>query len=67
MIVVAFLCVGPLALPMVWFHPRYDWTRKLIGTIVMLAASWLLWVALRDAYGRLNTQMQDLQALLGQS
>lgn len=33
-VVVAFILVGPLALPMVWFHPRYSLTKKTVITIV---------------------------------
>lgn len=32
-IVIAFLFVGPLALPFVWFHPRYKKTTKIIVTV----------------------------------
>jgi len=35
-IVIALLCIGPLALPMVWFNPRYKITVKLIVTLVVL-------------------------------
>lgn len=35
-IVIAHLCVGPLALPLVWFNPRYKITKKLVVTVIVL-------------------------------
>lgn len=36
-VVVALLCAGPLALPWVWFHPRYSHrTKWLVSLGVML-------------------------------
>lgn len=64
-IVTAFLCVGPLALPLVWINPRYDAAKKILGTVLMLAASWLLWVLMKDSYDRFMTQYRDLKAAMG--
>ena len=35
-IVIAFLCIGPLALPMVWFNPRFSQKTKIIVSIVTI-------------------------------
>ena len=35
-IVIAFLSVGPLALPMVWFNPRFSQKTKIIVSIVTI-------------------------------
>ncbi len=48
-IVIAFLCVGPLALPLVWFHPRLSRKVKLVVSIVMLVLSYILAVLLADS------------------
>jgi len=32
-LVTAFLCVGPLAMPLVWFHPRFSRKTKIIVTV----------------------------------
>jgi len=34
-IVIVFLFVGPFALPLVWFHPRYKKTSKIIVTVIV--------------------------------
>ncbi len=40
--VVAFLFVGPLALPLLWFNPRRSLRYKLIGTFIVVAVTALL-------------------------
>ena len=34
-VVIAFLFIGPFALPLVWFHPRYKKTSKIIVTVIV--------------------------------
>jgi len=34
--VMAFLCVGPIALPLVWLNPRYKRSKKILITIITL-------------------------------
>lgn len=41
-IVIAFLCIGPLALPMIWFNPRFGWKRKIIVTIIVIVLTYYL-------------------------
>ncbi len=40
-IVIALLCVGPLALPLIWWRPNTTRAWKIGLTIVILALSWL--------------------------
>lgn len=42
-LVIAFLCVGPLALPLAWLNPTYTRLKKIVITIIMLAATYFLW------------------------
>ncbi|MDY0189221.1 MAG: zinc ribbon domain-containing protein [Desulfuromonas sp.] len=42
-IVIALGCIGPLALPMIWWHPSMTRTWKIISTLVILLLSWLLY------------------------
>lgn len=42
MLVVAFLCVGPFAIPLVWINPRFSVNKKIIISIIMLAVTVLL-------------------------
>ena len=41
-IVIAFLSVGPLALPLVWLNPRFSRKTKVIVTIIIIILSWYL-------------------------
>ena len=41
-IVVAILCVGPFALPLVLFNPKYKTTTKIIVTVVVIVLTILL-------------------------
>src|SRR3989338_656525 len=41
-IVVGFLCVGPLALPLVWFNPRYHTVKKMVITAASLVLTYFL-------------------------
>ena len=60
-IVIAILCVGPLALPLVWFHPRYKMITKAVITVVVIAITILASMLM----GRMYTQTMDQLRSLG--
>jgi hypothetical protein len=41
-IIIAVSCVGPLALPLIWWHPKISRAWKVGLTIGILVLSWLL-------------------------
>ena len=41
-LVFSFLALGPLALPLVWFHPFYSLRKKTLLTVVVLALTYAL-------------------------
>ena len=41
-LVISFLCVGPLMLPLIWWHPKMTRARKIALTVVVLVASLIL-------------------------
>ena len=41
-VVLGLLCLGPLALPLVWFNPRYKVATKIVVTLVVAAGTALL-------------------------
>lgn len=60
-VVFAFLCVGPLALPLIWFNPQTKPAWKIGLTIGILLLSWAFYQttmeslhALKDYYKLLN-------------
>ncbi len=62
-LVVAFLCVGPFALPLVWFHPRYNNKVKLIVTAIVLILSYFLGLLLADAIKNITNYYQQLSGM----
>jgi hypothetical protein len=62
-LILAFLCVGPLALPLLWWRPNTSNVTKIWGTAAVLAFTWLLVVVFIKAvrsiteYYALITQM----------
>ncbi|MBU1888249.1 MAG: zinc ribbon domain-containing protein [Candidatus Omnitrophica bacterium] len=49
-IIILFLCVGPLALPLVWANPRFSRNTKLIITVIAAIVTYFLWVATARAF-----------------
>lgn len=59
-VVIALLCVGPLALPLVWFNPRYKAATRLIITVIVLAVTVLCTYLAASAYRQLLGQITAL-------
>jgi hypothetical protein len=58
--VIALLCVGPFALPLMWFNPRYKLITKIIVSVAVIAISIWLYVEVKAAW---NLAMQQLGGL----
>ena len=61
-LVVAFLCVGPLMLPLVWIHPSLSRTRKIFWTVVISAASYFLIVSTLESMKKIGEYYQQIKA-----
>jgi len=48
-LVLAFLSVGPLALPLFWFNPRFSQRVKIVGSIIILLVSYYSIVFMMDS------------------
>jgi hypothetical protein len=59
-VVIALLCVGPLALPLVWLNPRYKTTTRAIVTVVVLVVTVLCVYLMNAMYHQLLTQIHAL-------
>jgi len=59
-VVVALLCVGPLALSLVWFHPRYKIITKVIVTILVIVFTFLLGYSAILMYSRLLDSISEM-------
>ena len=63
-LVIAFLCVGPLMLPLVWVHPRMTSTRKMVWTVVIVIATYFLVVATMDSLKKVMETYQQMKATM---
>lgn len=62
-IVLAFCSVGPLALPMVWCHPRLNVIWKIVISALALGFTWLMYrsfVAVIDTIKEAEKMMQSM-------
>jgi hypothetical protein len=59
-LVMALLCLGPLALPLVWLNPRYKIITKLLITAGIIALTILLCQLTASTYRNLTEQLKTL-------
>jgi hypothetical protein len=62
-IITAFLCVGPLALPLLWFRPQTPIAWKVGLTIGILIISWYLFQATMDSIHVLEDSLKLLKQM----
>lgn len=63
-LVILFLCVGPLAVPLVWVNNSYSLTKKIFITLLMLILSALLIVLFYKSYLQIKSYYSEMNALL---
>ena len=63
--IVAFLCIGPFALPLIWINPRFNITKKIIITVIVAVLSFYVGLLLAKSlesiisyYGQLTKLSQ---------
>lgn len=59
-VVIALLCVGPLALPLVWFHPKYKVVTKSVITVVVIVVTIWCYLLTKNVYSQLTEQLRSL-------
>jgi len=59
-VVISILCFGPLALPLVWFNPRYGTVTKIVVTIVVVVLTVALTVGSVEMYAHLLRQLEKM-------
>lgn len=62
--IIAFLCIGPFALPLAWINPRYKTAKKVLITVITLIASYFLAVSFAKSIESLSKYYQEVQQLL---
>jgi hypothetical protein len=59
-VVLALLCLGPLALPLVWLNPRYKPLTKVFITLIAFAVTVLCMYLVVAVYQRTFSQLDAL-------
>lgn len=59
-LVIAFLCVGPFALPLVWFNPHFNQRKKIVISIIVIILSYLLGILFVNSLRTLNRYYQQV-------
>ena len=59
-IVIALLCLGPLALPLVWFNPRYSILIKAVVTVAVIIGTIAIGYLTVTAYTSMIEQINQL-------
>lgn len=62
-IVIAFCCVGPLMLPLIWWRPKTSLAWKTGLTIGILVVSWVLYQSTMEALHTLTEYYNLLEGL----
>jgi hypothetical protein len=62
-IIIAFLAVGPFALPLIWWRPKTTLAWKLGLTIVILVISYLLFEATMESIRTIREYYKLLESL----
>ena len=62
MLITAFLCIGPLALPFLWLNPRFSRNKKLVISAIVLILSYYLGAAVINS---LKSVSKYYQFILG--
>ena len=62
-VIVAVLCAGPFALPLIWFRPGMTRGLKIGLTVVILAASWILYHFTMESLRNLQEYYRLLEGL----
>jgi hypothetical protein len=62
-LIVAFLCVGPFVLPLVWFNPRFSQKKKIVVSAIIVILSDYLAITLTNSFKSINEYYQQLNQL----
>jgi hypothetical protein len=65
-IVIALLCVGPIALPMIWFRPKLSLSWKIGLSVLVGIASYALWVVFEKGMAVILENFRNMQQMLEQ-
>ena len=62
-VIIAVLCVGPLALPLIWWRPNTTRGWKIGLTIVILALSWIVYLSTMESIRKITEYYKLLNSM----
>ena len=57
-LVIAFLCIGAFALPLVWFNPRFSQKTKILISVIVIILSYFLGILVARSLKTINSYYQ---------
>jgi uncharacterized membrane protein YqjE len=60
-LVIALLCVGPLALPLIWFNPRFRLATKILVSAAVIVATYSSIILMRQSINNIATYYRQMQ------
>jgi len=62
-LVVVFLCVGPLVLPLIWINPRFSNKNKVIISLAVVVISYFLGLLLAGSIKNITGYYQQISGM----
>lgn len=59
-LVIAFLLVGPLALPLLWLNPYINTKKKIIISVIVVILSYFITIFMIDSLKRISSFYQQM-------
>jgi uncharacterized membrane protein YvbJ len=59
-LVMAFLCIGPFALPLFWINPRFSRRKKIVISIIVIIISYLLGISVVNSLRTINSYYRQI-------
>lgn len=59
-LIIGFLCVGPFALPMLWFNPSFKRKNKIIISVAIILLTYLLGIVLVSSLKNIYKYYQQI-------
>jgi len=59
-LIIAFLCIGPFALPLVWLNPRFSKKSKIIISVIVIILTYFLGIMLANSIKSISKYYQQL-------
>ncbi|MFA5038555.1 MAG: hypothetical protein WC732_02620 [Candidatus Omnitrophota bacterium] len=62
-LVIAFLCVGPLALPLLWINPYFSKKNKALITLAVMVLSYILAAVMTQSIKSIFSYYREMELL----